>query len=100
MAQQGLIHPTYSLMIKNLEAADAKTQSYDAVTIEKQTFKMSGCSKESNRAVSWLHRVTLVGVGGVWAARAHLEVVVSCGTPSGEPAPQHGWDLGEKTRVK
>lgn len=35
LAQQGLIYPIYSLMIKNLEAADAKTQSYDAVTVEK-----------------------------------------------------------------
>lgn len=35
LAQQGLIYPTYSLMIKNLEAADAKRRSYDAVSAEK-----------------------------------------------------------------
>lgn len=35
LAQQGLIYPSYSLMIKNLEAADAKMRSYDAVSAEK-----------------------------------------------------------------
>lgn len=72
-------------MIKNLGAADAKTQSYDAVTVEKQTFKMSGCSEERSRAVSWLHRVTLSG------CECHLEVVVGSGTPSGRRATTTAW---------
>lgn len=94
--QQGLIYPSYSLMIKNLGAADAKTQSYDAVTVEKQTFKMPGCSEERNRAVSWWHRVTHGGVGGV--EDAHLEGVVSNGTPSDRWATTAQLGSGRKNR--